>query len=70
MSSVRTVIEPKWYSVDEVALMLGFGKSKTKNLIATGRLKSVKDGRNRKIIARWVDEYVESRIAEVEGADR
>jgi excisionase family DNA binding protein len=64
MKSEEIVITPRWYSVAQVAEMLGFGLSKTKLLIATGELRSVKDGKYRRILPEWVDEYVESRVKE------
>jgi len=54
----------KWYSVAQVAQLLGFGLSKTKMLVATGELRSVKDGKYRRILPEWVDEYIERRISE------
>jgi excisionase family DNA binding protein len=64
MNRERMVITPRWYSVAQVAEMLGFGLSKTKLLIATGELRSLKDGKYRRILPEWVDEYVERRIKE------
>jgi excisionase family DNA binding protein len=58
------LLAPKWYSVAQVAQMLGFGLSKTKMLVATGELRSVKDGKNRRILPEWVDEYIERRVKE------
>lgn len=55
----------RWYSMREVADMLGFGLSKVKMLVITGELRSVKDGRYRRILPEWVDEYVERRVDEV-----
>ena len=55
---------PKWYSIAQVAQMLGFGLSKTKILIATGELRSLKDGKHRRILPEWVDEYIERRVKE------
>jgi excisionase family DNA binding protein len=55
---------PKWYSVAQVAQMLGFGLSKTKMLVATGELRSLKDGKHRRILPEWVDEYIERRVKE------
>lgn len=55
------VVARKWYTVAEVAAMLGFGLSKTKMLVALGEIRSVKDGRHRRILPQWVDEYVERR---------
>ena len=54
-----TVIERKWHTTAEVADMLGFGLSKTKMLVLTGEIRSVKVGRNRRILPAWVDEYVQ-----------
>ncbi len=59
-----TVITPRWYSVAQVAEMLGFGLSKTKMLVATGQLRSLKDGKYRRILPEWVDEYIERRVKE------
>jgi excisionase family DNA binding protein len=53
-----TVITPKWHTVDEVADMLRFGKSKTKFLVLSGEIRSVKAGRNRRILPEWVDDYI------------
>jgi excisionase family DNA binding protein len=61
-----TVIERKWYTTAEVAVMLGYGLSKTKMLVLTGEIRSIKDGRNRRILPRYVDEYVERRAQEAE----
>lgn len=61
------VIERKWHTTAEVAEMLGFGLSKTKMLVLTGEIRSVKVGRNRRILPAWVDEYVERVAAGTEG---
>jgi excisionase family DNA binding protein len=61
----KVLIEKKWYTVPEVAGMLGFGLSKTKMLVATGEIRSIKDGRHRRILPQWVDEYVARRAREV-----
>jgi excisionase family DNA binding protein len=62
-----TVIERKWHTTAEVADMLGFGLSKTKMLVLTGEIRSVKVGRNRRILPTWVDEYVERVTTDAEG---
>lgn len=62
-----TVIERKWHTTAEVAEMLGFGLSKTKILVLTGEIRSVKVGRNRRILPAWVDEYVQRVSADAEG---
>jgi excisionase family DNA binding protein len=55
---MTTVIAPKWLTVAEVARMLQFGLSKTKSLIAQGEIRSLKAGRNRRVLEKWVDDYV------------
>jgi excisionase family DNA binding protein len=55
----------KWHSVAEVAELLGYGLTKTKMLVATGQIRSLKDGRHRRVLPEWVDEYVARRAAEV-----
>jgi excisionase family DNA binding protein len=54
----------RWYSVREVADMLGYGLSKTKMLVTTGQLRSIKDGKYRRILPEWVDEYINRRVRE------
>jgi excisionase family DNA binding protein len=60
------IIQPKWHTVAEVAQMLGFGLSKTKMLVAEGRIRSLKVGRNRRILPEWVDEFVRKLAQEAE----
>ncbi|MFF0303117.1 helix-turn-helix domain-containing protein [Streptomyces sp. NPDC004562] len=62
------VITRKWYTTAEVAEMLDFGLSKTKMLVLTGEIRSVKVGRNRRILPAWVDEYVARVVAQAEEA--
>ncbi len=64
MNATTTVIERKWHTVAEVATMLGFGLSKTKMLVLTGEIRSVKVGRNRRVLPAWVDEYVQAITAD------
>lgn len=64
MDRKTIVITPRWYSVAQVAEMLGYGRSKTKMLIATGELRSIKDGKYRRILPEWVDEYIARRVEE------
>jgi excisionase family DNA binding protein len=59
------VISPKWYTIEQVALMLGYGLTKTKHLVLSGQIRSVKDGRNRRILPEWVDDYIRSKIEEM-----
>ncbi|MET8854597.1 excisionase family DNA-binding protein [Streptomyces sp. NPDC004579] len=48
----------KWHTTAEVAEMLAFSLSKTKMLVLTGEIRSVKIGRSRRILPAWVDDYV------------
>ncbi len=57
------LIARKWYSTAEVAEMLGFGLSKTKFLVLSGEIRSLKVGRHRKVLPEWVDEYVRQQTA-------
>jgi excisionase family DNA binding protein len=58
----------KWHTVPEVAQMLGYGESKVRMLVISGDLRSLKDGRSRRILPEWVDEYVAMRAAAAEAA--
>ncbi|MEV4017674.1 excisionase family DNA-binding protein [Nonomuraea angiospora] len=60
-----SVIVKRWHSTKEVAEMLGYGLTKTKFLVLSGQIRSVKDGRHRRILPQWVDDYV-AKIAEGE----
>jgi excisionase family DNA binding protein len=62
------VLTPRWYSPAEVAELLGFGLSKVKMKIATGELRSVKDGKHRRILPEWVDQYIRDQIERQEAA--
>jgi excisionase family DNA binding protein len=58
------IIARKWYSVVEVADMLGYGVTKTKFLVLSGQIRSVKDGGNRRILPEWVDDYIRRVVKE------
>ena len=47
--------------------MLGYGLTKTKFLVLSGQIRSVKDGRYRRILPEWVDDYIH-RLAEEQAA--
>jgi len=64
---MSTTIARKWYSTAEVAEMLGYGLTKTKSLVISGQIRSVKDGRYRRILPEWVDDYIR-RVAEDQAA--
>lgn len=59
-------IKRRWHTVAEVAEMLGYGETKVRMAIISGDLKSVKDGKLRRILPEWVDEYVALKVAEAE----
>ena len=56
----------RWYTVAEVAEMLGYGETKVRMAIIAGDLKSVKDGKCRRILPQWVDDYIALKVAESE----
>ncbi len=56
------VIRPKWHTTEQVAVMLGYGLTKTKHLVLSGQIRSVKDGGNRRILPEWVDEYIRRKV--------
>ncbi len=56
----------RWHTVAEVAEMLGYGETKVRMAIISGDLKSVKDGKLRRILPQWVDEYVALKVSEAE----
>ncbi|EGD45045.1 putative DNA binding domain, excisionase family [Nocardioidaceae bacterium Broad-1] len=58
-SETRVVFTRKWFTVREVAEQLGYGETKVRMLIAQGRIRSLKDGRSRRILPQWIDEYIE-----------
>ena len=67
MQMKSEVITPRWYTTKQVALMLGYSLTKTKHLVLTGQIRSVKDGGNRRILPEYVDEYVARRAKEASG---
>lgn len=57
-------VELKWYTTRQVALMLGYGLTKTKHLILSGQIGSIKDGRSRRILPEHVDAYIRRKVGE------
>ena len=39
-----TALQPRWYTVAQVAQLLGYGETKVRALVISGELKSLKDG--------------------------
>ncbi|MEQ7006425.1 excisionase family DNA-binding protein [Actinopolymorpha sp. B17G11] len=66
MRKPGVVLKPRWYTVAETAQLLGFGLSKTKMLVATRKIRSVKDGGHRRILPEWIDDYIARQVAESE----
>ncbi len=63
-NSLSEVVMPRWYTIEQVAVMLNYGLTKTKHLVHSGQIRSVKDGGNRRILPEWVDEYIRQRVEE------
>ncbi len=61
-------LRPRWHSPAEVAVLLGFGISKVKMKIATGELRSIKDGKYPRILPEWVDDYIREQVERQEAA--
>jgi excisionase family DNA binding protein len=61
------VIQPAWYTTREVAVMLRYSLTKTKRLVLTGELRSIKDGGSRRILPEYVAEYVARKAQEANG---
>ena len=49
-STTEMIFTPRWYTVAQVAQLLNYGESKVRMLIITGQLRSIKDGRSRRIL--------------------
>lgn len=64
MSIEGVPLHRRWYSVAEVAAMLGYGQSKVRMLIIQGDLKSLKDGGSRRVLPEWVEEYIQLRASQ------
>jgi excisionase family DNA binding protein len=57
-------LDPKWYTVSQVASLLGYGETKVRMLIISGDLRSLKDGRSRRVLPEWVEDYVRLRASQ------
>lgn len=66
MDGIENSLARRWYTVADVAEMLGFGQTKVRMAIISGDLRSVKDGKLRRVLPEWVDEYVALRVAQSE----
>jgi excisionase family DNA binding protein len=66
MSIEGAPLQRRWYTVAEVAEVLGYGQSKVRMLILQGDLKSLKDGGSRRILPEWVEEFVQLRAQQTE----
>jgi excisionase family DNA binding protein len=43
---------------------LGYGETKVRMLIISGDLRSLKDGRSRRVLPEWVEDYVRLRASQ------
>ena len=59
-------LDPKWYTVAQVARLLCYGETKVRTLIISGDLRSLKDGRARRVLPEWVDDYIQQRASNSE----
>ena len=57
-------VVPRWYTIEQVAVMLNYGLTKTKYLVHSGQIRSVKDGGSRRLLLEWVDDYIRQRVEE------
>lgn len=62
----KVILTPRWYTMAQVAELLGYSVAKVKTLVYSGELRSLKDGGSRRILPSWVDEYVTRKAAESE----
>jgi excisionase family DNA binding protein len=58
------IVEPAWYTTREVAVMLRYSLTKTKHLVLSGQIRSIKDGGSRRILPEYVAEYVARKAQE------
>jgi excisionase family DNA binding protein len=65
-SETKMILASRWYTVAQVAQLLNYGESKVRMLIITGQLRSIKDGRSRRILPEWVEAYVQDRAKSTE----
>jgi excisionase family DNA binding protein len=65
-SATEMIFTPRWHTVAQVARLLNYGESKVRMLIITGQLRSIKDGRSRRILPEWVEAYVQDRAKAAE----
>jgi excisionase family DNA binding protein len=65
-SETEMIFTPRWYTVAQVAQLLNYGESKVRMLIITGQLRSIKDGRSRRILPEWVEAYIQDRAKSTE----
>ena len=66
-SEPSVILTPRWYTVPQVAELLGYGQTKVRMMIISGDLRSLKDGRSRRVLPEWIDEYIALRAQQSEG---
>ena len=62
-STTEMIFTPRWYTV---AQLLNYVERKVRMLIIIGQLRSIKDGRSRRILPEWVEAYVQDRAKATE----
>jgi excisionase family DNA binding protein len=62
-----SAVRPRWYTTKQVAVMLGYSLTKTKHLVLSGQIRSIKDGGNRRILPEYIEEYVMRKAKEAGG---
>jgi excisionase family DNA binding protein len=65
-SETKMILAPRWCTVAQVIQLLNYGERKVRMLIITGQLRSIKDGRSRRILPEWVEAYVQDRAKSTE----
>lgn len=68
-SAGSVTVTPRWLTCAEVAKLLGYGETKVRMLIASREIRSLKDGRSRRVLPEWVEEYVQRRAHESAGVE-
>lgn len=57
-------LDPKWYTVSQVASLLEYGETKIRMLIISGDLRSLKDAHSPRVLPEWVDDYIRLRASQ------
>ena len=63
-TAAEKAIQPAWYTTAEVAAMLRYSLTKTKHLVLSGQIRSIKNGGSRRILPEYVAEYIARKVQE------